>query len=813
MFSKQKTMSEKRTVTLDMRATAKERVETASLEKGVLNLSLGEELHILVNTPSQAQERHVIRRGNKGFIVESTERRAPNGEETKERIPSELVKKLEKGGVKISHTDQFSPPVAAKTFSENAICSWLKNTNAVPDKAYHGRNMRKIVPEISVPEQGSGDGDAMPEKPKDAPIGIKITVKPEVSEEDEELVLPDLNMDEGYLSADDETGITIIGGSEGSNDTLETEHAIEAETGESSDSVETPETSEAPELQEASAATGNSEEGATERNENEKKKLEDLGYDYPIDTDTLAELSVQVKAEQKARENDNEESQGEPLEHTQQSKEKASHLEEEAERQEYRDRLSKRWTKLLSMESDYKERLAEKKKESGGVLDFFQSFLHPETKQQMLEEIESLRREYDAQRLEELKAYRDACETIMHLERKQKLDWLTAHTEMDFDELDLKYYQVLDEITSIEGAQEMPEMSERLFSEKLERQEKRWTPKFDAFRERFGKYASIAVALVLSAALVVGTAPYLSGENSSPVLTGGVSSASTSEAPEVPEEIVPQEVSISKNVVQTSAASKEEQTRTLDLERGSENVVTLAIAPGTGQSIEGQLIDHLMSSGNSREDAGKLAHRMMLEFTAQQGMKVDDFEEILDGTVTLSPDGAHIDAIERTTLDGTKQTVKVTVAETQARGARQSTAERVYNYATNPETGAIYALPIMNPENLFYVQDARILTDTELRQRILGSIVYDVAGTPARWKEIAETVKGKTMQEVRETQPEIAARFLEAAQPYQAFLGENKRTVLTLEDQETPIRLLNQITLASIQALRDREKETETKKA
>jgi len=68
---------------------------------------------------------------------------------------------------------------------------------------------------------------------------------------------------------------------------------------------------------------------------------------------------------------------------------------------------------------------------------------------------------------------------------------------------------------------------------------------------------------------------------------------------------------------------------------------------GKGGNLEKSLINHLTSQGIDKKEAGKMAHRMALDFAKERGIPKGAFSLVHDGTkIHLSPDGKHIIGID-----------------------------------------------------------------------------------------------------------------------------------------------------------------------
>lgn len=82
------------------------------------------------------------------------------------------------------------------------------------------------------------------------------------------------------------------------------------------------------------------------------------------------------------------------------------------------------------------------------------------------------------------------------------------------------------------------------------------------------------------------------------------------------------------------------------LEVAPVKIVELTMHTGTGQSIEGQLIHHLVTSGHEKVEAGKMAHRMVLDYVHEHGGNIKVLDKILSGKVAFDPDSLHIKSID-----------------------------------------------------------------------------------------------------------------------------------------------------------------------
>lgn len=80
-----------------------------------------------------------------------------------------------------------------------------------------------------------------------------------------------------------------------------------------------------------------------------------------------------------------------------------------------------------------------------------------------------------------------------------------------------------------------------------------------------------------------------------------------------------------------------------------EKPIELAIQAGTGQSIEGQLIHHLVASGHDKLEAGKMAHRMVIDYVHDHaGVTLESLDHVVGGEkIALSANGLHIEDITK----------------------------------------------------------------------------------------------------------------------------------------------------------------------
>jgi hypothetical protein len=219
-----------------------------------------------------------------------------------------------------------------------------------------------------------------------------------------------------------------------------------------------------------------------------------------------------------------------------------------------------------------------------------------------------------------------------------------------------------------------------------------------------------------------------------------------------------------------------------------EKPVELVIQQGTHQSIEGQIIKHLIENGIDKTEAGSMAHRMLavdyMHHLKETGGKVIDFDRILSGKITLSPDSMHIESIEATPMRAMAEhasSVHSKVMESVARVASHAKEEAtsfsqpptdVFGYPAQSTPTDVFghseiiATPVVSLEHVAPTTETANLFRLAVAKGLMGELSE---GKQRIWSEI----KNMTIAQIQADQSGKYAKTLAVMMKHTKELGSS----------------------------------------